>query len=361
MFIRCGVTGGLISVVARLKRVPALTLAHDSEGPSLTRVSALFDASHGQDHWSQTGFPSRELHTNFSGMATFLARRGVRASINQQEICREVLAAAHLLVLPPATGAYDAARERWRPQRGSLLRPDEVAEILGFLRDGGRLLAFGYRFGDSFTRTNLNHLFGPLGCLLNDDAVIDLRSLRSVHPLQSQFSTPTDCLPLTWSRHGVSAVQWRTMATFTLLPGATTWPLVFSPGGRILSFNRVHRKISFQSLPIAVCGRLGSGRFALFGGPHAFERGPFGLLRRAENVRFLENVLDWLLQHEGGRGDEPVRDTTMGASTHPSGDSWSALSQIDEKGPGAESVEFVERLLAKTGLLKALSRARWAT
>lgn len=348
-------------MVARFKRVPALTLAHDSEGPGLTQVAAVFDAGHGQDRWSQTGFPSREVHTNFSGMATLLARRGVRASINQQEICREVLAGAQLLVLPPATGTFDAARERWKAQRGSLLRPEEVARILEFLRYGGRLLAFGYRFGDSFTRTNLNHLFGPLGCLLNDDAVIDLRSLRSVHPLQSQFSTPSDCLPLTWSRHGVSVVQWRTMATFTLLPGATTWPLAFSPGGRFLSFNRVYRKISFQSLPIAVCGRFGSGRFALFGGPHAVERGPFGLLRHAGNTRFLENVFDWLLPREGEARDEPVRDAPMGASTHPSGGSWSAFSQIDEKGPGAESVEFVERLLAKTGLLKALSRARWAT
>ena len=31
-------------------------------------------------------------------------------------------------------------------------------------------------------------------------------------------------------------------------------------------------EISFQSLPIAVAGRHGEGRFVLFGGPHAFER-----------------------------------------------------------------------------------------
>ncbi len=38
---------------------------------------ALFDDTHGQLNWSQTGFPSRERHTNFAGLAGMLRRRGL--------------------------------------------------------------------------------------------------------------------------------------------------------------------------------------------------------------------------------------------------------------------------------------------
>jgi hypothetical protein len=36
----------------------------------------LFDASHGQTHWAQTGFTTRELHTNFAGLTEMLCRLG---------------------------------------------------------------------------------------------------------------------------------------------------------------------------------------------------------------------------------------------------------------------------------------------
>ena len=48
-------------------------------------------------------------------------------------------------------------------------------------------------------------------------------------------------------------------------------------------------------LPIAVAGLRGRGRFVLFGGPHAFEMGSYGLLAAHDNARFLQNVLRWLL------------------------------------------------------------------
>ena len=70
----------------------------------------------------------------------------------------------------------------------------------------------------------------------------------------------------------------RTSATFTLLPRANVVPVAVSPGGPCITFNRTHRLVSFQSLPIGVAGTFGRGRFALFGGPHAFETGPLGFL-----------------------------------------------------------------------------------
>jgi len=101
-------------------------------------------------------------------------------------------------------------------------------------------------------------------------------------------------MPLTWAAAGVNVLRWRSMATFTILPGSHIRPLVLSPGGACISYNRTHRYVSFQSHPVAVAGTYGAGRFALFGGPHAFETGQLGLLAETSNARFLENVVRWL-------------------------------------------------------------------
>ena len=37
---------------------------------------ALFDANHGQPNWAHTGFPSREMHSNFAGLTEILCRLG---------------------------------------------------------------------------------------------------------------------------------------------------------------------------------------------------------------------------------------------------------------------------------------------
>ncbi len=49
---------------------------------------ALFDASHGQKRWAQTGFPSREMHTNFSGITEVLCRRGLDLRIDTIRRCQ---------------------------------------------------------------------------------------------------------------------------------------------------------------------------------------------------------------------------------------------------------------------------------
>ena len=87
-----------------------------------------------------------------------------------------------MLVIPPATGAYNSRKECWRAQSSSLFTVREMAAIINLVPAGGRLLAFSYRFGDSFTQTNLRDLLSPLGCLLNHDAVIDLTRLRITQP-----------------------------------------------------------------------------------------------------------------------------------------------------------------------------------
>jgi hypothetical protein len=315
--------------------------------------SVLFDASHGQTNWAQTGFPSRELHTNFAGLTEILCRRGCHCHSTGPESLLAQLATSRLLIIPPPTGRYDSRKERWRPERSALFTREEVRAVLGFLHGGGRLLAFAYRFGDSFTQTNLGDLFTPLGCQLNDDAVIDIRALRQTHPLHLHFDTPAESLPVSWARSGVARVCWRPGATFTLASGATAWPLALSTGGRCLSFDRTLRRICFESLPLAVAGQHGTGRFVLVGGPHVFESSSLGLLAQADNARCLQNILAWLLP-AGGVEDNPGW-STAAPPTHYGHE----LTRVEARGEGERTIASVERVLRKAGVLKALSRAQW--
>jgi hypothetical protein len=218
-------------------------------------------------------------------------------------------------------------------------------------------MVFAYRFGDSFTQSNLRELISPLGCLLNDDAVVDLQTLRGTNPLEAFFDTPRALLPLRWSAEGVSTVRWRTMATFTVLPGTQARPLALSTGGACISFNRTFRKISFASLPIAVAGLHGRGRFVLFGGPHAFETGRHGLLASHDNARFLQNSLRWLL-------DDGAPHLIPEATAHHSDGTFFFNHGLDVIRAGdttgnQHTVAYVEQLLRRTGVLRALRRAKW--
>ena len=317
---------------------------------------ALFDASHGQANWAQTGFPSRELHSNFAGLTEILCRLGFHCRSTVGTSLTAYLKSSRLLIIPPPVGRYAARRERWRCERSSLFTPDEVCEVLSFLDGGGRLLAFGYRFGDAFTQTNLGDLCLALGCRLNHDAVIDVRALRQTDPLHLQLDTPTECLPLSWSHNSVGLVRWRPGATFAVLPGATAWPLALSTGGSCLSFDLTLRRICFASLPLAVAGRHGNGRFALFGGPHLFESSALGLLTAADNTRFLRNVLKWLLADEADQDSSTPQKNNPVSVCH-----FPCLSQVASEGEGERTIASVERVLRKTGVLKALSQAKWLT
>ena len=327
------------------------TLHGDGNGPV-----ALFDTSHGQSNWAQTGFPSREMHTNFAGLTEILCRIGFRCRSTAGQPLHECLAGTRLLILPPPVGRYDPRRECWRQETASLFTTDEVWAVVNFLRGGGRLLAFAYRFGDAFTQTNLGDLCLALGCRLNHDAVIDVRALRKTDSLHLQLDTPTECLLPGWARAAVKVVHWRPGATFTVLPDTTVRPLALSSGGACLSFDLTLRRISFASLPLAVAGQLGAGRFVFFGGPHLFESSALGLLPAGDNTRFLRNVLTWLLA-EGG--DDFAGTTNRALPATKSTFAW--LNQVENTGEGADTIASVERILRQTGVLKALSRAKWLT
>jgi hypothetical protein len=150
---------------------------------------------------------------------------------------------------------------------------------------------------------------------------------RKTDPLHLHFETTAESLWPGWARPGVSTVGWRPVATFTLQPDAPAWPLALSAGGSCLSFDRTLRRLSFESLPIAVCGHHGAGRFALFGGPHLFESSPLGLLAQGDNTRFLHNTLGWLLSDAPEDAPPPV--WRAGSSVWPG---LRELSQVEADG-----------------------------
>jgi hypothetical protein len=92
-----------------------------------------------------------------------------------------------------------------------------------------------------------------------------------------------------------------------------------------------------------------------------FEIGTFGLLGSADNANFLRHILRWL------EGSDPLGEN-LGVPTSPRHPEWHPpllarssreLAQIECKGRGAGTVLYVERLLRRTGMLKALARASW--
>lgn len=316
----------------------------------------LFDEAHGQVNWRQTGFSSRQRTTTFSGLARILEAWGLNCCSVPEPPLLPLHGKVRLLVLPPATGQFDLDAEVWTPRPNTLYSAEEIDDILGYVSRGGSLLAFGYRFGDSFTHANLGQITAALGCPLNDDAIVDLAKVRRPYPLESMLDTGRDGILLSWAAKGVGALRWRCQATFSILPGATAWPLVVSQGGRCLTYHRGLREVCFQSSPMAVVGRFGRGRFGLFGGPHAFEDSEVGLLREADNARFLANVLEWLLQPRSARADfEPEQNTRSLSQWESAIRSWRPICRATLK-VERQGIEAIEKILHETRIFRALSR-----
>ena len=143
----------------------------------MKNTKILFDANHGQGNWAQTGFPSRQLDTTFAGMARLLGHKGYQCVSTTEPLTLANIRGAAAVVVPPPTGNLDPATSTWLHSPHTLLSGEEVRSLLSYLEEGGRLIAFSYRWGDAFTKANIGQLFASLGWCQNDDAVIDLASV----------------------------------------------------------------------------------------------------------------------------------------------------------------------------------------
>ena len=111
-----------------------------------TRRIACFDETHGQPHWSQTGFTSRLRTTNFAGLARILEQMDLECVSATTKPLTATFPETRLVVIPPPTGIYDAKHECWHRDPASLFTAQELCALLDFVADGGSVLAFSYRF-----------------------------------------------------------------------------------------------------------------------------------------------------------------------------------------------------------------------
>lgn len=323
-------------------------------------MRALFDTGHGQENWSQTGFLPRTIDRSFSGLAGILAEMGFRCFSGS--ITDETLKHAQILVIPPPTGQFNHKFSRWDRLESSQFTGEEIERILRFLHDGGHLLAFSYRFGDSFTQTNLRDLIGPLGCLLNEAVVINLDSfLCDHHPLMVPFETGADCLPLLDTNQECPPVHWRTMTTLSILPGASASAIAVSPP-RCVGFDQTSFRLIHARQAIGVGGHYGKGRFAVFGGPHAFETGGYGLFSKDGNRQLAVEVLQWLVSEGSSMLHEQseTKSPTDSACSNRLQELWVQVANCKSSHEKGESMaSFVDGIFRETGVLSGLGRSVW--
>ncbi len=333
-------------------------------------MGVLVDEYHGQLNWGQTGFPSRQLATTFAGIGNQLRSMGYRCQATTHRLTKSKLAGARALIIPPPAGKFKVTSifgGDWIPDHDKYYSGEEIDAVLSYVETGGSLLAFSYRFGDTFTKTNLGHLTSRLGWSINNDAVIDLQLVGKEHPLHTTFETKAENIGPRWAAAGVASVIWRPVTTFSLLPGATGQAVVSSPTS-CSRFTIEGHKISHETTPVCVLGTYGSGRFALLGGPHAFEETELGFLSLPGNSRLLSNTLRGLLDPaEPEEVAAPDISTPADETAHTATLTkklWDAVENSissDNSTKEKTFVEFISRLLADTAILHPLAKAKWSS
>jgi hypothetical protein len=267
-------------------------------------MDIVFDEAHGQLNWAETGRNPARADTTFSGIAGAFRRAGYNVHSSGHPIQGTSLKGVKALVIPPPVGNLDTDTATWRPDPTALFRLREVQAVLDFLWHGGRVLAFSYRGGDSFTASNLREVLLPLGCLLRNDIVIDPAGSAFTHPIHTTFDTPSEDICMEWAASRVTLVQWRPTTAISILAGSNAYPLVRAPS-RCIALDIVEHTTAFNVSPIAVCGEYGAGRFVVFGGPTAFTISAKGLWRVHDNERFFSNVARWLLEEQRNQNSKP--------------------------------------------------------
>lgn len=322
-------------------------------------MKVLVDETHGQWNWAETGHEARAVAEAFSGIAEALRRLGIEAVPTQSPLVESTLAGVGGVVLPSPTGRFNEADSSWGEVPETYLTAAEIRDLLLFLRHGGRLLAFSYRFGDRFTKSNLAELFAHLGWVLNSEAVIDISSVERRHPLYTTFTTTAEDQWPELSFSVPTAVQWRPVTTFSAAPICSGFPILFSPASCAAYRFRTFEP-TFERQAICVGGVYGSGRYVLVGGPHAFETGEFGLLDHPGNREFLNQVLRWVFL--SGSIDEPG--TSLGApATHeqPTSALWERVRSAKlNREKEIALVDFVDDFFQHSTILKRITKLNWS-
>lgn len=222
----------------------------------------LFDEGHGQRARVRGDGP-----LELSGFGAIVSKRGGRPRASTGELTRPALTDVRALIV---SGASEK------------LRDAEVEAIVAFLEKGGRLAvmiqveppqaALLHRLGVSISNGVVRD---PSGALAGDPLSYRVTRLRP-HPLTRGLSG--------FAVHGAWA----------LLPTAPSAEVIAetSPQAWVdLNGNgRLDPRDAKQAFAVAVAGRRGSGRFAVFGDDAMFQN----KLLTGDNRRLAENLADWL-------------------------------------------------------------------
>ena len=92
--------------------------------PSTHPALTVFDAGHGQPNWAQTGFTSREMHTNFAGVMELLCRFGFTCTPTGLE---PLVGGENLVVM----ASFDPRECLKRRQRATMRGTDEAKAYKG--------------------------------------------------------------------------------------------------------------------------------------------------------------------------------------------------------------------------------------
>jgi hypothetical protein len=76
-------------------------------------------------------------------------------------------------------------------------------------------------------------------------------------------------------------------------------------------------------------------------------------LHHGDNTRFLHNILAWLIS------EAAIQDAQCPSADAPEASYGHELTCVEARGEGERTIASVERVLRKTGVLRALNRAKW--
>lgn len=320
-------------------------------------MHALFDIGHGQRNWSQTGFLSRTIDGSFFEFATILNEQGFTCTSG--DVSSSSIKKCDLLIIPPPVGQLNPQTGQWDALASSLFTEQQVSDILQFVNSGGHLLAFSYRFGDAFSKTNLGELIGPLGCYLNETAVSSLDCFPcNSHLMTMPFETGPECVPILATE--CEPIKWRAMTTVAVAPETSCEILAFTPP-RSVGFNRESHRLFYNSQALCVGGSYGNGSFAVLGGPHVFEAGVYGLLSSPGNRKFAEALVRWLIRDRyQNAGQNLINPLLAPIRSNEFSDMWHQLSvEQPANKKGEILVALADKLFRDTGAFHSLGRSVW--
>jgi hypothetical protein len=176
------------------------------EAPAQGKLGILVDRSHGQQNWQLPFVGGRaDRVLQLSNLPPSSAKWDLRAIDQKTQIDADQLKVWRGLIFAiPHNMPIDEATR---------------AQLVRWVRQGGRLVLLGFELGVRHHRTNLNELAGDFGLRFNSDIV----AAKDHQPPENPYEKPIDFGGIA-SQHplfqGVNSLRLRNLCTLTVEPGA---------------------------------------------------------------------------------------------------------------------------------------------